>query len=868
MSAALLNKIPQSKKWRAVADDLPVTPVIPSVRRALSAERGAVLIAPPGAGKTTCVPLALLDEPWLSGRKIVMLEPRRLATRAAAARMAHLMGEPVSETVGYRVRLESRVSRTTRIEVVTEGILTRWIQRDPALSGIGLVIFDEFHERNLQADLGLAFCLESRSVFREDLRILVMSATLAGEAVARLMENAPVIESRGRSFPVETRYVPPASAGSHQGKRMEGYVADAVMRALGEEAGSVLVFLPGAGEIRRTAALLDERLAGSTIAVAPLYGNLPLAEQDRAIRPSEPGHRKIVLATSIAETSLTIEGIRIVVDSGWMRVPRFSPGTGMSRLETVRVSKASADQRRGRAGRLCSGVCYRLWSEAEHRGLMDHSVPEILSVDLAPLALEMAVWGVSEPDGLPWLDPPPEAAFRSARHLLVELGALDGSGKVTQHGKEMIRLGIHPRLGHMLLMGRKMGRPTLASELAAILEARDILRFPPGAGDADLRLRVAALRGEKAFRSAGMSVNRGAIQRIRIQAERWEKMLRDGAPTANAAEADNPDRDTGTLLAMAYPDRVAQRRSAGELRYLLSGGRGGRFMDFESLAAEEYLVAAELDDAGTDARIFRAAPVRMEDLSAFLPERFGETAVIRWNPQTESVEARWEERFGELVLRHRPMETPDPHQMAAAMLEGIRRMGLSALPWNRRTENWRARVMFLRREHAGGRDWPDLSDDALMARLEEWLLPFLDGITRKSHLPRLDLKAALAAMLSWEQRKALDALAPTHIIVPSGSKIPVDYASGEIPVLAVRLQEMFGATDTPRIAGGEVALLLHLLSPAGRPVQVTRDLGGFWSGSYEAVKKEMKGRYPKHYWPDDPLKATPTNRAKPKGKRV
>ncbi len=852
--------------WRRTAGELPVIPIIPEVQQALAEEKGAVLIAPPGAGKTTCVPLAVLDAAWLAGRRIVMLEPRRLATRAAAARMAQLLGEPVGHTVGYRVRLETRVSPASRIEVVTEGILTRWIQRDPELSGIGLVIFDEYHERNLQADLGLAFCLESRSVLREDLRILVMSATLAGEPVARLIGDAPVITSLGRSFPVKTRYIPPNTAVFQRNQQMERYVADAVVRAVREADGSILVFLPGAGEIRRTAALVKERLTGSEVMVAPLHGNLPPDEQDRAIQPAEPGQRKIVLATSIAETSLTIEGIRVVVDSGWMRVPRFSPGTGMSRLETVRVSKASADQRRGRAGRLSPGVCYRLWSEAEHRGLADHAVPEILSADLTSLALETAVWGVSEPENLPWLDPPPEAAFRSARNLLTQLGALDESGIATAHGKEMARLGLHPRLAHMLLAGRKPGLLQLACELAAILNERDFLHFPPGAKDSDIRLRVEALHRGKAFRLPGASVNEGARRRIRTQADQWMHLLKreTGKKEHAANNGNDPDRNAGALLAMAYPDRIALRRSTGDLRYLLSGGRGARFIDFEPLAAEEFLVAAELDGAGADARIHLAAPVRPEDLEACLPERFSEARVIRWDPQTEAVEARVEERFGELMIGSRPLEDPDPLRMAEAMQEGIRRMGLSVLPWNRRLENWRARVMLLRREKVGGLDWPDLSDESLLESLDSWLFPFLSGITRKSQLQRLDLANALAAMLSWDQLKALDALAPTHIVVPSGSKIPVDYTTGGVPILPVRLQEMFGATETPRIARGKVPLLLHLLSPAGRPVQVTQDLEGFWTGSYEQVKKEMKGRYPKHQWPEDPLQAVPTNRAKPR----
>jgi len=854
-------------KWRQQAAGLPVLSVIPEVGRALSAGAGAVLIAPPGAGKTTCVPLALLDAPWLSGRKIIMLEPRRLAARTSARRMAAMLGEDVGETVGYRVRLESRVGASTRVEVVTDGILTRWIQRDPALSGVGLVIFDEFHERRLQTDLGLALCLESRSVFREDLRILVMSATLAGEPVGRLIGNSPVIVSSGRCFSVETRHITQAAKSWGQEHQIAGRTVEAVMEAVAAEDGSVLVFLPGVREIRRVAQLLDERLAGTSISIAPLYGNLPLADQERAIRPTPPEKRKIVLATAIAETSLTIEGIRIVVDCGWMRVSRFSTATGMSRLETVRVSKASADQRRGRAGRIAPGVCYRLWSEAEHQGLTAASVPEILSADLASLVLELAVWGTTTPDGIPWLDSPPEVAFRSARELLIQLGALDRQGRVTARGKTMSNLGLHPRLGHMLLVGRRIGQYRLACELAAILEERDVLHFPPGAWDADIRLRVEALRQRNAFRAPGASMNSGVCRRIRAQADRWERMQAVGNGRTNTDGVENPDRYAGTLLATAYPDRVAQLRPEGDLRYRLSGGGGARFIDVEPLAAENLLVAAALDGAGRDARIRLAAPVRPEDLAAHLPEWVGEFVVVCWDSREETVAARFEERFGELVLRYRPLKNPDPEQLTAAMVQGIRQMGLSALPWERGALNLRARVMFLRSEAVGGPGWPDLSDATLLARLEDWLGPFLGGIRRRSHLQRLDLKGAILAMLSWEQRKTLDTLAPTHVVVPSGSRIPVDYTAGETPVLAVRLQKMFGAAETPCIAGGRVPLLLHLLSPAGRPLQVTRDLGGFWAGTYAAVKKEMKGRYPKHEWPDNPLLALPTNRTKQKGKK-
>ena len=819
-------------------EPLPVDEALPRLKAALVAGNAAVLVAPPGAGKTTRVPLALLDAPWLGGRRIVMQEPRRLAARAAARRMAASLGEAVGETVGYRVRFDSKVGPRTRIEVVTDGLFLRLLQDDPSLESVGCVIFDELHERGLETDLSFALVREAQTALREDLRVVAMSATLDPGPVSARLGGAEVIESAGRMFPVDTRYLDRESAG-----RIEDGVAAAVRRALAEETGSALVFLPGVGEIRR----VEERLQGigPNVDVAPLYGDLSPADQDRAIAPSPPGRRKIVLATSIAETSLTIEGVRIVIDSGQMRVPKFSPRSGMTRLETVRVSQASADQRRGRAGRLEPGICYRLWPEQAQRGLLPFTPPEILDADLAPLALELAAWGTSDAASLPWLTPPPAASLATARALLADLGAIDGNGAITQHGRAMARLGQHPRIAHLVLKGRELGQGKVAAVLAAILGERDFLRLPPGQRDADLRHRVdIALSGRRD----------GSLRPIQEAARRL--MPRGGGEErADIAM-------TGPLLALAYPDRIGRRRPGTAGRYLLSGGRGAALPEGDPMANEEFLVVADLDGSAQESRIFLAAPITAAEIEDLYADRIVDEQLVQWSARDGAVLARRRRRLGALALEDKPLSHPDPDKVQAAMLDGVPQLGLGALPWSDDLVRWRERIGFLRR-HAG-EAWPDLSDAALLASLADWLGPHLDGVSRKDHLARVDLGAALKALVPWEKQREVDRLVPTHIEVPSGSRVAIDYANPDEPTLSVRLQEMFGLTETPRIAGGKVPLTIHLLSPARRPVQVTRDLASFWATGYKAVKSELKGRYPRHYWPDDPLFAEPTARARPR----
>ncbi|MBI3512578.1 MAG: ATP-dependent helicase HrpB [Proteobacteria bacterium] len=832
--------------------DLPIEPLISELRRILETSVNVVLQAPPGAGKTTRVPLALLNQPWLGGQRVIVLEPRRLAARAAARRMAALLGETVGETVGYRMRMDTKVSAKTRIEVVTDGVFVRQAQHDPGLGGIGLVVFDEVHERGLDSDLNLALCLEVQGALRRDLRLIAMSATLDGARVARLLGDAAVLTSEGRSFPVETIHLERPAP-----RELEDAVAATVRRALAEADGDILVFLPGAAEIRRVAQRLDGL---DEVVVAPLYGELPQREQDVAILPDPDGRRRVVLATAIAETSLTIEGVAVVIDSGLMRLPRFDPRTGMTGLETVRVSQASADQRRGRAGRLGPGRCYRLWREAEQRALLAFTPPEILAADLAPLALELANWGTADPAALAWLDPPPAAAFEQARTLLIELGALDDAGRITAHGRAMARFGVHPRLAHMMLAGHALGHGRLAAAIAAILAERDLVKARPGARDADLRVRVELLAGETDRRGLpdGLSVDRGALQRARQSAQQWQRTL--GAPAAQAVAVDH----AGLLIALAYPDRIAQRRAGrdGVGQFLLSNGRGALLPATEPLAASDYLAVADLDAGRQDARIFHAAPLGLDDIEAAFGDRIESTERVAWDAAAGAVLARRQRRLGRLVLKDEPLARPSATLVAAALLEGIRAAGLACLPWTKALEQWRARVGFVRRLAVAPGGWPDLSDAALLGGLEQWLAPFLDGVTRLAQLKGVDLGAALHALLDWQQRKALDSAAPTHLVVPSGSRVPIDYETADVPVLAVRLQEMFGLTTTPTVAGGAVPVLLHLLSPAARPVQVTRDLASFWRTGYDAVKRDLKGQYPKHYWPDDPLQARPTNRTK------
>lgn len=834
------------------AAPLPVDEAIPALRDALRRGTAAVLQAPPGAGKTTRVPLALLDEPWLAGRRIVMLEPRRIATRAAARRMSATLAEAVGDTVGYRVRMESRVGPRTRVEVVTEGILTRRIQRDPELADVGLLIFDEFHERSIHADLGLALALQTQEVLRDDLRILVMSATLDGAAVARLLGDAPVITSEGRQFPVELRWTPP-----RDGQRIEGATASAVREALRRETGDVLVFLPGAGEIRRTVSMLEQESLPAGTRVLPLFGDLPPAAQDEAIAPSAPGTRKVVVATSIAETSLTIEGVRVVVDAGLARVPRFSPRTGMTRLATVKVTRAAAEQRRGRAGRVAPGSCYRLWAEHEHGALLERQTPELLETDLAPLALELAAAGVREPSSLRWLDAPPPAALALARELLVALGAVDAEGRITERGARMAELPLHPRLAHMVLEGVRLGLAPLACELAAILGDRDVLRAVGGRpGDADLRLRIEAMRGDREVLH-GLAVDREAVRRARAEAR--DRMRRLGVPPRGGS--DDVD-ECGTLLAFAYPDRIARRRTGQPGRFLLRNGAGAALAGEQTLTTAEFLVAAELDGRGGEARVYLAAPVTLEELERHHDALVEHRDVVTWDDDAQGVRAVRERRIGAILLGARPLAEPDATEVARLLREAIASRGIAALPWRDGARRLRDRLGFLR--HHDDR-WPDVGDDALLRALDEWLIPHLEGKRRWSDVERLDLGALLLDLVPWELRARLDELAPTHVTVPTGSRIPVDYADPAAPSMAVRLQELFGLADGPRVLGGRVPLTLELLSPAQRPVQVTRDLAGFWRTSYFDVRKDLRGRYPRHPWPDDPLAAAPTRRAKPRG---
>ncbi len=832
---------------------LPIDEALPALKEAYRIHRNVVLQAPPGAGKTTRVPLALLEEEWLNGGKIIMLEPRRLAARAAARRMAAMLGQKVGATVGYRMRMDTNVGPATRIEVVTEGVLAQMLQSDPALEGVAVVIFDEFHERSMHADLGLALTLQSQSLLREDLRVLVMSATLSGEPVAALLGEAPMVTSEGRSYPVETFYLP-----RRGDERLERSVASAVMRALARHEGDILVFLPGAGEIRRVGSALEEAGPGDGVIIAPLYGNLPQSAQDMAIEPGRPGWRKVVLASAIAETSLTIEGIRVVIDSGLMRVPRFSPRSGMTRLETARVSRASADQRRGRAGRLGPGVCYRLWSEAEQESLQAFSVPEILEADLAPLALDLAVWGAS-PEDLLWLDPPPAAAYAQARTLLAELGAIAPEGGITPHGRRMADLPFHPRLAHMMLRGREIGLGSLACELAALLSERDIFRSDGAPADADLRLRLEVLRDLERDgvrgQGRGRRLDEGTVRRVLEESRRWKKMMGAGGAQGDIERC-------GVLLGFAYPDRIGGMRPGSPGRYLLRNGSSAFFAEPGVMSESPYIVVADLDGQRRESRIFLAAPVGEDEIREHFGDDITQEDSIVWDPENGSVRGRRRERLGAVVLRDVPLASPDPEAVIAAWIEAIRGEGLGMLPWKSGARRLRERIAFMRHHDPS---WPDLSDDVLIATLEIWLAPYLHGVRRRDDLERLDLENVIGGMLSWEQRSALDQHAPTHLNVPSGSRIPIDYSVPESPSLSVRLQEMFGLTQTPRIARGAVPLTIQLLSPANRPVQVTRDLENFWRTTYFDVKKDLKGRYPKHYWPDDPLQAAPTSRARPRG---
>jgi len=826
---------------------LPITTILADIKSALRRETRLIIQAPPGAGKTTVVPPALMNEPWLKGRKILMLEPRRLAARAAARRMADMSGESLGRVAGYRTRLDSCAGPHTRIEVVTDGVLIRMLQSDPELCGVGLVIFDEFHERSLLADIALALLLDAQMALRPDLRMIVMSATLDTAGLASTLQ-AVLLTAEGRAHPVVTHYreLPLRKAFVPESARD-------ILRVLRSEPGSLLVFLPGASEIRRTAALLSEGLPVDTQLV-PLYGNLSRDEQDRAIAPAPPGMRKVVLATSIAETSLTIEGVRVVVDCGLMRVPRYDAGADMTRLETLPVSRAGADQRRGRAGRSEPGVCYRLWTRDQDRSLPEQYEPEIKNADLAACALEIALWGTTDPAQLAWITPPPAGAFKRARKLLHRLGALDARGHVTAGGRRMAGMGLHPRLAYMVSRGQQLGLGGLACDVAALLSERDVLRFPSGAYDADIRLRLEALRGVAAsgcYSSRDCSADEAACRRVLGTSKILKKQLRAGSRGEHEIDS------TGVLLAYAYPDRIAQKKTGFD--YLLSGGRGAFFPVADDLGVHEYLAVATLDGAARRSRIFLAAPLEREQILHHFDGDIRVEERLNWDAQSRSVTAERIQGLGRLVLRREPCTKPDPGHVRRELLAGIQELGIESLPWTDELSQWQARVIFLR-EVFGEERWPDVTGAYLSAHLEDWLEPFLGTARSLAQFQTPELRAALAALLLPGRQTGLDAQAPRAILLPNGKRVRLQYRLEGPPVLAARIQDLFGLRDTPRLADGRVGVLLHLLSPAMRPVQITSDLEGFWKNSYHAVKKDLRGRYPKHSWPDDPLQAVPPGR--------
>lgn len=834
---------------------LPIEDVLQAIRRALGDGPNAMLTAPPGAGKTTRVPLALLNAPWLSGKKLLLLEPRRLAARAAAHRMAEVLQEYVGETVGYRMRLETKVGPTTKIEVVTEGVLTRLLHQDPSLEGYGIVLFDEFHERSLQGDIGLALCLEAQRLFRPDLRLLIMSATLDCGPVVDLLGRAPLVTCEGRMFPVETRYLDQPLTG-----RLDVAVSRLVRQSLSKDHGSLLVFLPGMADIRRVERLLLDSNVDHSVQIAPLHGNLPQDIQDVAIRPTAPGRRKVVLATSIAETSLTIDGIRVVVDAGLVRIPRYDPRSGLTRLETKRVTKDSAEQRRGRAGRLEEGICYRLWTEKEQAVLVPHRPPEILEADLTPLMLDLAQWGAHDPADLSWITPPPAGAVAQARDLLMQLGAFSADGRPTDHARRMAELPLHPRLAHMMLRAVPLGLADLACEVAALLSERDLLHGPRERQSADLRVRLDILRRQ--YDSIGLEVNRAVVDRVRRTARLWRRQLTREPSREVENNKDDYSSSAGRLVALAYPDRIARRQSDREGRYHLVNGRGARFKTADPLAREPFLVIVDLDGADQWSEINLAAPISQKDIESLYYDRFVEEEVVTWDETLHSVRALRRQRLGAMILLEELVSSPDVKKIKDKLLQGIHKAGLEILSFGHPLRQWRTRVMWLRRIDEHQSEWPDLSDETLLQTLDQWLGPYLTGIATLDRVKRLDLTVPLHALLTHQQQRRLDHLAPTHITVPSGSRLPLDYEQAESPVLAVRLQEMFGCKDTPRVADGKIPVILHLLSPAKRPVQVTQDLGGFWKRAYQDVRKELRGRYPKHHWPDDPISAAPTAKAK------
>lgn len=814
---------------------LPIASVLPDLLAALDRVRAAVLVAPPGAGKSTMAPLALLEAPWSAGRRILLLSPRRVAARAAAARMAVLRREKVGETIGYRVRLESRVSARTRLEVITEGVFTRMILADPALDGVAAVLFDEFHERSLEGDLGLALALDAQRGLREDLRLLVMSATLDGARVASLLGDAPQIVSEGRMFPVSERYL-----GRDARAPIEGQMADAVVSALAAETGSLLCFLPGAGEIERTAERLRERVRDPGVSIHALYGALDPRAQDAAIAPAMKGARKIVLATSIAETSLTIEGVRVVIDSGLSRRPKFEPGIGLTRLETVRVSRASAEQRKGRAGRVEPGACWRLWDEAETRALAPFDRPEILEADLAGLALDLAAWGVADPAQLSWLDPPPSGAWAQAVTLLRDLEALDEDGRLTAEGRAMADLPLPPRLAHMVSRAAAEGAGRHAARIAMLLSEQGL-----GGRDADLRERLRQFGRDNGQRATA----------ARRMADSLARRLGDASQDIDA-------ETTGLWLALAYPDRVARARGKrGE--FLMVNGRAGAVEETDALARAPYLAIAEATGRANRQQILAAAPIGEADIERLFADRIETADETTLDAAQRAIRVRRVRRLGRVTLSETPLERPDDATLRDAWIEAVRTHGLALLGGGERFDQLRARMALLRR--LDGDVWPDWSEEALRDTADDWIGPLLEGVMRLDEVSPHVFADALLSQLPWEARKRFDAEAPEHFETDAGSALDIDYLAENGPALNVRMQELFGRDTHPAVANGRAPLLLRLLSPAHRPVQTTRDLPGFWRGSYAAVRIDMKGRYPKHPWPEDPVAAEATRRAKPKG---
>jgi ATP-dependent helicase HrpB len=826
---------------RSFDTPLPIDVVLDELARTLAGHNAAVLVAPPGAGKTTRVPLALLDEPWTKNKKIIVLEPRRIAARASAERMAKTIGERVGETVGYRVRFGSKVSRATRIEVVTEGIFSRQILDDPELNGVAAVLFDEFHERSLDADLGLALARDAQTGLREELRILVMSATLDGARVAKLLGDAPVISSEGRAFPVETRHL-----GRKPDAPLERQMADAIALALRADPGSVLAFLPGAAEIRRTQNFLTERIHDASIEIVPLFGALEASVQDRAIAPAPKGHRKVVLATSIAETSLTIEGVRIVVDSGMARVQRYEPDIGLTRLETVRASRAAVDQRRGRAGRTEAGVCYRLWDEPQTASLAAYTQPEILSADLSSLVLDLAQWGVSDPATLAFLDSPPAPALKEARSLLGELGALDADGRITAEGKRLRALALPPRLARMIVDSQSLGAGEAASEIAAVLTERGL-----GGDSVDLDFRLDQFRRDRSQRASS----------ARNLAQRWASQV---AATAGAASEDTSP-STGVMLAFAFPDRVARNRGNGS--FVLANGRGAAVDQASALARTPYIAVAELTGTAANGRILLAAPITQAEIEMRFADHIETADEISFDRNAMALRARRKKTLHAIKLSEAPLALRPSAETARVLADGLISVGLDKLPWSKPAKQWRDRVMFLRKAEGESSEhsWPDLSDDGLAAQRETWLVPALYDKTSLKEFSSGDLSEALTTLVPWELRARLEREAPTHFEAPTGTQLAIDYEAEQGPTIAVRLQQLFGLNSHPSIAKGAIPLVLELLSPAHRPVQVTRDLPGFWRGSYAAVRSDLRGRYPRHPWPEDPASAMPTRRVKPRG---